>query len=73
MARPKTEAATYTGIMVRLPKPMLEAFKARATKERRSLNAQFLCVLEEWLQEPHEHKEHDFSSERPCRAAVATP
>lgn len=51
MGRPKTEAATYKSLMVRIPTELLEPFKARAAEERRSLNAQLLCVIEEWLHE----------------------
>jgi len=63
MARPKTEAADYTSMMVRMPKPMLEQFKARATQERRSLNAQFLRVIEKWLQK-EEETTHDLVGSR---------
>jgi plasmid stability protein len=64
MGRPKTEAATYTSMMVRLPKDMLEKFRVRATKERRSLNAQFLCVLEDWLEEEEEKNGHELVGAR---------
>lgn len=42
--------AKEKGLMLRLPEPMLEACKQRATAQRRSLNAQLLCVIEAWLQ-----------------------
>jgi hypothetical protein len=40
--------------MLRLPVDMLEACRRVATKERRSLNAQLLYMIEEWLQETQE-------------------
>jgi predicted HicB family RNase H-like nuclease len=70
MARPKTEAATYTSMMVRLPEPMHEKFKAVAAKKRRSLNQQFLSILDEWL-EQHEEKKPPRHSSLPL--ATATP
>lgn len=42
--------AKEKGLMLRLPETMLEACKQRATAQRRSLNAQLLCVIEAWLQ-----------------------
>ena len=61
MGRPKTEAATYKNLMVRIPTELLEPFKARAAEERRSLNAQLLCVIEEWLQDAAHKREHAYS------------
>lgn len=49
MGRPKTEAATFKTLMLRLPTETLEACKDRATAQRRSMNAQLLCVIEDWL------------------------
>jgi len=62
MGRPKTEAASYKSLMLRLPTDMLEACKTRATEKRRSLNAQLLCVIDEWLHETQPKREHAFSS-----------
>ncbi len=64
MARPKTTAATYKSLMLRLPEPMLEACKSRAEKERRSLNAQLLCVIEDWLRGTQETSDHDLVGSR---------
>jgi hypothetical protein len=61
MARPKTEAATYKSLMLRLPADMLEACKVRATEKRRSLNAQLLCVIDEWLHTSEEKPTHAFT------------
>lgn len=68
MGRPKTEAATYKSLMLRLPTDMLEACKVRATEKRRSLNAQLLCVIEAWLDERPEEP----STEHRDRKALAT-
>lgn len=54
MARPKTEAAEYISLMVRLPKPMRDKLEAQAMKARRSLNKQFLHVLDEWFEQTEE-------------------
>ncbi len=59
MARPKTEAADYKSLMLRLPEPMLKACKAQATQQRRSLNAQLLCVIDAWLHGQEEKRTHD--------------
>lgn len=64
MGRPKTEAATYKTLMVRLPAEILEAFKVGAAQERRSLNAQLVCVMEEWVQDREQKREHAFSSSK---------
>lgn len=42
--------AKEKGLMLRLPESMLDACRKRATAQRRSLNAQLLCVIEAWLQ-----------------------
>jgi len=62
MGRPLTQAATYKHLMLRLPLPILEACRAGAERERRSLNAQILWVLEEWLQDTAERKDTAFSA-----------
>lgn len=64
MGRPKTEAATYKSLMLRLPTDMLEACKVQATAKRRSLNAQLLCVIDEWLHETTQKREHAFSGSK---------
>jgi len=45
MARPRTVAADYRKLMVRLPENVLQACKARAAAQHRSLNAQILHEL----------------------------
>jgi hypothetical protein len=57
MGRPKTEAATYKSLMVRIPTDLLESFKALAAEQRRSLNAQLLCLIEDRVHETEE--KHD--------------
>ena len=60
MGRPKTEAATYKSLMLRLPIDMLEACKVRAAANRRSLNAQLLSVIEDWLEKPIPKRKHAY-------------
>lgn len=48
MSRPRTDAADYKNLTLRLPVNTLEAFQKYAVKAKRSLNAQILYVLEEW-------------------------
>ena len=62
MGRPKTEAATYKSLMLRLPTEVLEACKVRATIAHRSLNAQLLSVIEDWLEEPMPKRKHVYTS-----------
>jgi hypothetical protein len=45
MSRPKTEAALYKKLMLRLPVDVLQACRTVAEKNCRSLNAQILYVL----------------------------
>lgn len=63
MARPKTEVSDYKGLMVRLPESTLEAFKALAKKQRRSLNAQLVWVIEESLKDEEIHT-HELAGSR---------
>lgn len=56
MSRPKTEAATFKKLMLRLPVHVLEACKAKAEKEHRSVNAQILHELEIQLRETARHE-----------------
>lgn len=63
MARLKTEAV-IKATMLRLPETILEACKARAIKERRSLNAQLQVVIEQWLHEIEEQSPHDLVGSR---------
>jgi hypothetical protein len=64
MGRPKTEAADYKSHLLRLPETMLEACKARANKERRSLNAQLLTMIDDWLQTTQQPMQHDLVGPR---------
>jgi hypothetical protein len=56
MARPKTDAATYKSLMLRLPAELLDAYRGWATAEHRSLNAQILWVLEACLHDTTESR-----------------
>jgi len=58
MARTKIDAATYKNLMLRIPTDLLESFKALAAEERRSLNAQLLCMIEDRVQEKESTKKH---------------
>ena len=64
MPRPKTEAAQFTSLMLRLPPDVHEACKARARKYRRSLNAQLLWMLEASLKTPEENQTHELVGSR---------
>lgn len=48
--RPKTEASDYTSTLLRLPPPLLDAIRHLAQRERRSLNSELLCAVEEYLE-----------------------
>lgn len=61
MSRPKTEAATYKSLMLRLPERLLEDCKAHATRKHRSLNGQILQFLEICLSESAKHDEQSFT------------
>jgi hypothetical protein len=61
MASPKPDHTSL--ILLRLPKEMHEACKSRAARERRSLNAQLLVVIDEWLHELEE-RQHALVSTR---------
>lgn len=58
MPRPKTEAADYKKLMLRLPVNVHAACEQRATVNRRSLNAQILFMLEDWLTKEQSHESH---------------
>lgn len=55
MPRVKTPAATYKKLMLRLPEDMLRAVNRIAEENHRSMNAQILHVLSEWLKEEQPH------------------
>lgn len=48
--RPKTEASDYTSTLLRLPQPLLDEIRHLAQRERRSLNSELLCAVEEYLE-----------------------
>jgi hypothetical protein len=58
MARTKTDAAPYKNLMLRIPTDLLESFKALAAEQRRSLNAQLLCLIEDRVQGTEDKKTH---------------
>jgi hypothetical protein len=64
MARPKTEAADYTKLMLRLPKDVASACRDMAEENNRSLNAEILhTLLQRLIQEkridaPHRPGRH---------------
>lgn len=46
MSRPKTEAADYKRLTLRLPAELLETLQAQAAASRRTMNTHTVCVLE---------------------------
>lgn len=48
MPRPKTEAAEYGRLTLRLPQWLLQALKEEAESERRPINTQAVLILEKW-------------------------
>lgn len=56
MPRPKTEAAEYRKLMLRVPETVHEACSRLAEKNRRSLNAQILYMLEDCLAQEPKHE-----------------
>lgn len=59
MARMKTEKAEYARFELRLPRELLHAYRELADYESRTMNAQFLRSLQDWIKEhgaPHERQ-----------------
>jgi hypothetical protein len=56
MARPKTAVANYKKLMLRIPEDLLQACRQAAEENHRSMNAQILHVLTQWVNE--EKKSH---------------
>jgi hypothetical protein len=54
MPRPKTAAADYAKFMFRLPTDVRDACHRIALENHRSMNAQILHVLTEWLAREHQ-------------------
>ena len=50
MPRTKTEKATYARFEVRLPQPLLEAYRRYADREGRAMNTQLVRSLQEWME-----------------------
>jgi hypothetical protein len=55
MPRAKTPAAEYKKLMLRLPDEALQAITRIAEENHRSMNAQILHVLLDWLAKEHKH------------------
>ena len=51
MARPKSEAAVYGAVYLRLPAPLLETIRDLAYDERRPINTQIMILLERALEQ----------------------
>jgi len=49
MARPKTKAATYVPLMLRVPQDIAEELRRLATASHRAINTQAILVLGEAL------------------------
>ena len=64
MPRQKTETENNKSLLLRLPEPLLEACRARAKKDRRSLNQQLLTMLEGCINETKEKKNHELVGSR---------
>lgn len=47
--RTSTETLEYTATLLRLPQPLLDDIRHLARRERRSLNSELLCAVEEYL------------------------
>lgn len=64
MPRQKTEEANDKSLLLRLPERILKACRVRAQRERRSLNAQMLCLIENALDEKKEISQHELAGSR---------
>jgi hypothetical protein len=58
MARQKKAPVSIVSTMLRMPEATHEACVAQAIKERRSLNAQLVFVIEHWLEQAKEKAPH---------------
>lgn len=75
MARPRTAAADYQKMLLRIPVPMLEECKKRIVKSKRSLNAELVATIEHGLlfEETLQLKQQAVlmdADQRRCAAAV---
>ena len=59
MGRPLTEAATYQPVTLRLPKDIMEHFRGRAARARRSLNAELLVFIETCMKHESDGKQKE--------------
>lgn len=64
MPRRKTEETNNKSLMLRLPERILKACQTLAERERRSVNAQMLCLIEDALHEKKEIVPHEFAGSR---------
>lgn len=64
MPRQKTEETNDKSLLLRLPERILKACQVRAQRERRSLNAQMLCLLEDALDKTQEKSPHELVGSR---------
>jgi hypothetical protein len=58
MPRAKTPAAEYKKLLLRLPGEMLQSVTHIAEASHRSMNAQIVHVLTEWLAKEQVHAPH---------------
>ena len=67
MARPKTEAATYDSVFLRLPGPLLATIKAQAAEGRRPINTQVIMLLEKAIETEQDAEEY-YDRQRQARS-----
>jgi hypothetical protein len=68
MTRTKPEVDTCRKLVVRFPEDVMEAFQVKVQKTRRSMNAQILYLIEEWLAEDLDTRQRLPSLKEPCNA-----
>ena len=61
MGRPKTDAATYKNLQLRIPDDLLAFLHELAAEERRSLNAQILRLIEDRRNSPGRKRDYAYS------------
>jgi hypothetical protein len=59
--RPKTEAAAYVSMLIRMPAALAEDLRARAARDRRPLNTQAIM----WLEYARQHDPAAPTTRRP--------
>jgi hypothetical protein len=60
----KLEEANDKAHLLRMPERMFKACQALAMRQRRSLNAQILCLIDDALDEEKEVEPHELSCPR---------